>query len=235
MLFDYLPVRMRCFVSAALGLAWVTAVSAQVSTNSATPALAALGTNSVTTAILNATSAYVLDDKHFLEPGDIISFQILEDRDPAIQLIVADSRELDVPYIGRISVADKTCKQMAKVLKGVLEKDYYYQATVIIGLDLVNKVRGKVFVWGQVRNQGPVDLLFNQKLTAGKAILMAGGFGDFANKKKVKIIRGSSGESGASKSFEVDMVDVLENNKTDQDVVLEPDDFIIVPARAVNF
>ena len=64
---------------------------------------------------------------------------------------------------------------------------------------------------------------------------MAGGFGDFANKKKVKIIRGSSGGSSATQSLEVNMVDVLENNKTDQDIVLEPDDFIIVEARAVNF
>ena len=142
---------MRCLVPAALGLAWVTAVSAQVATDSATPAPpAAPGTNPVATAILNATGAYVLDDKHVLDPGNIISFQILEGHDPAIQLVVADSRELDVPYIGRISVADKTCKQFAKVLKENLEKDYYYQATVIIGLNLVNKVRGKVYVWGQV-------------------------------------------------------------------------------------
>jgi polysaccharide biosynthesis/export protein len=220
---------------AALCCAWVTVVSAQVGSNSAPSLPAAPATNSVAATILNATSAYVLDDKHILDPGDIISFQILEDHDPAIQMVVTDSRELDAPYIGRISVADKTCKQLAKELKRLLEKEYYYQATVIIGLDLVNKIRGKVYVWGQVRNQGPVDLLFDQKLTAGKAILMAGGFGDFANKKNVKIVRGASGGTGATQSFEVNMVDVLENNKTDQDIVLQPEDFIIVSARAVNF
>jgi protein involved in polysaccharide export with SLBB domain len=219
----------------ASGCAWVAAASAQVGSNSVPPVPGASASNSVANIVLNATSAYVLDDKHVLEPGDLLSFQILEDRDPAIQLVVADSRELEVPYIGRISVADKTCKELAKEVKGALEKEYYYQATVIVGLNLVNKVRGKVYVWGQVRNQGTVDLLFDQKLTAGKAILMAGGFGDFANKKKVKIVRGSNGASGASQSFEVDMVDILENNKTDKDIVLEPDDFIIVPAKAINF
>jgi len=235
MIFNILRTGIRQLAQVALCCGWAAAAPAQVGSNAAPPVPAAPASNLVANTILNATSAYVLDDKHILEPGDIISFQILEDRDPAIQLMVADSRELDVPYIGRISVADKTCKQMAKELKTLLEKEYYYQATVIVGLNLVNKVRGKVYVWGQVRNQGAVDLLFDQKLTAGKAILMAGGFGDFANKKKVKIIRGSSGGSGATKSFEVDMVSVLENNKTDQDIVLEPDDFIIVPARAVNF
>ena len=235
MLFNSLRTKIQHWALVALGCGWAAAASAQVGSNSTPAVPAAPASNSVANIILNATSAYVLDDKHVLEPGDLLSFQILEDRDPSIQLVLADSRELDVPYIGRISVADKTCKQLAKEVKVALEKEYYYQATVIVGLNLVNKVRGKVYVWGQVHNQGPVDLLFDQKLTAGKAILMAGGFGDFANKKKVKIIRGSSGGAGAAQTFEVDMVDILENNKTDKDIVLEPEDFIIVPARAVNF
>lgn len=235
MIFDYPKTQMRSVLFAIL-FAWAGVAFGQQS-NSPVSALirTASSSNSFSAAILNATSSYVLDDKHFLEPGDIVSFQILEDHDPAIQMAVTDSRELDVPYVGRVSVADKTCKQLSKELKGKLEKEYYYQATVIVGLDLVNKVRGRVYVWGQVRNQGAVDLLFNQKLTAGKAILMAGGFGDFANKKKVKIIRGSTGAGGASKTFEVNMADVLEGNKADEDIVLEPDDFIIVEARAVNF
>jgi len=217
------------------GCAWSLMAQAQ-SVSNALPSLANPGgSNMAANTIINATSSYVLDDKHVLQPGDIVSFQILEDRDPAIQLLVADSRELEVPYIGRISADSRTCKQLAKEIKGLLEKEYYYQATVIVGLNLVNKVRGKVYVWGQVRNQGTVNLLFDEKLTAGKAILMAGGFGDFANKKKVKIVRGSNAKSGATQSFEVDMVDILENNKTDKDIVLEPDDFIIVPARAINF
>jgi protein involved in polysaccharide export with SLBB domain len=219
----------------ALGCSCACATFAQRASNGAPSLAVRPGSNSLTRTIFNATSAYVLDDKHILKPGDIVSFQILEDRDPAIQLQVADSSELEAPYIGRISTQDKTCKDLAKELKGLLEKEYYYRATVIVGLNQVNKVRGKIYVSGQVRTQGAVDLLFDQKLTAGKAILLAGGFGDFANKKKVKIVRGAKGGAGAAQSFEVNMVDVLENNKTDQDIVLEPDDIIMVPARAVNF
>jgi len=36
-------------------------------------------------------ASYVPDDKHVLEPGDHISFRIVEDRDPAVALIVAFS------------------------------------------------------------------------------------------------------------------------------------------------
>src|SRR5580704_15116863 len=109
--------RLQHFARAVSACTWVATASAQLASNSVPLVGGTPRTNPVTTAILNATSAYVLDDKHLLDPGDIISFQILEDHDPAIQLVVADSRELDVPYIGRISVTDKTCKQLAKEVK----------------------------------------------------------------------------------------------------------------------
>jgi len=200
-------------------------VGAQETTNVLNDA----GTNTLSPR-LTTGSSYVMDDKHVLEPGDKLSFQILEDRDPPIVLTVTDSRELDVPYIGRVAVSEKTCKQLAAALKTPLEKEYYFRATVIVGLDLVNKVRGRVYVAGQVRNTGPLDMFFGQNLTVAKAILRAGGFSEFANKKKVRIIRGTE-----KKVIEVNMVDVLDNGKTDLDAVLQPEDFIVVPSRLVNF
>jgi protein involved in polysaccharide export with SLBB domain len=201
----------------------------------ATLAQPATNTDKAADILARTAGSYVLDDKHILMPGDKISFRIIEDKDPAKPLIVTDSRELDVPYIGRVSIADKTCKQVAGQLKALLEQRYYYRATVIVGLDSVNKLRGKVYVQGEVRAQGSVDLLFDQKLTAGKAILMAGGFADFANKRKVKVIRASEDAGTPTKTFEINMVDVLENGQTDKDILLEPNDYIIVPSRAVNF
>jgi protein involved in polysaccharide export with SLBB domain len=180
-------------------------------------------------------SGYVPDDKYKLRVGDKISLQILEDRDAPRGLVVADSGELDVPYVGRVAAADKTCKQLAEDLKARLEKEYYHRATVIIALDVANKFLGRIYVWGQVRNQGPVDLGVNENLTVGNVILRAGGFGDFANKKRVKVVRGGGKEGGAKQNFELNMVDVLENGQTEKDVVLQPDDFIIVPSRLINF
>jgi len=176
--------------------------------------------------------AYVLEDKHKLLPGDRLSFQIVEDRTNAVPLLVAESSELDVPYIGRVSVANMTCKQAAEAIKSLLEKDYYYKATVIIGLDAMTKVLGKVYVFGPVRNPGPVEIPANENFTAGKAILRVGGFGDFANRKKVQVVRKT--DSG-NKTFVVNMENVLEKGKTEEDVTLEPEDFVIVPQRSVNW
>jgi polysaccharide biosynthesis/export protein len=180
-------------------------------------------------------SGYVPDDKYNLRVGDRVSLQILEDRDLPKSLVVADSGELDVPYVGRASAKDKTCKQLAEELKAQLEKEYYYQATVIIALDVANKLLGRVYVWGQVRNQGAIDVAVSENLTAGRAILRAGGFADFANKKKVKVVRAAGAATTDKKSFELNMVDILEKGQTEKDVVLQPDDFIIVPSRLINF
>lgn len=216
---------MRAILQLLVLLAGAAAVSAQPVKNAEKTA----------NSFAHVTDSYALDDKHILAPGDKLSFRIVEDRDPAKPLMVTDSSELDVPYIGRVSVANQTCKQVATQSKELLEQKYYYHATVIVGLDSVNKLRGKVYVEGQVRAQGPVDLLFEQKLTAGKAILMAGGFADFANKTKVKVVRASDTADAPARTFEINMVDVLENGHTDKDILLEPNDYIIVPAKSVNF
>lgn len=200
----------------------------ETSAPTAAASASALSRETALPPILDAS--YVPDDKHVLEPGDHISFRIVEDRDPAVALIVADSRELDVPYVGRVSVAGKTCKQLAPELKTLLEKEYYYRATVVLAVDLVNKVRGKIYVMGEVRQQGAVELLFNESLTAGKAILKAGGFGDFAYKEKVKINR-----PGVKTPIEINMVNVFEKGKQDQDVVLEPDDTVYVPKHSLVY
>jgi protein involved in polysaccharide export with SLBB domain len=186
-----------------------------------------------TTNAAAALSGYVADDKYKLRAGDKVSLQITEDKEPPKSLVVADSGELDIPYVGRVMAADKTCKQLAGELKTLLEKEYYYRATVILALDAANKLLGRIYVWGQVRNQGPIDITLNENLTAGKAILRAGGFADFANRKRVKVVRGAGPEG--KKNFELNMTEILEQGKTEKDIILQPDDSIIVPSRLINF
>ena len=179
-------------------------------------------------------SGYVPDDKYKLRAGDKVAFQILEDRDLPKSLALADSGELDVPYIGRVVAKDKSCKQLVEEIKALLEKEYYHRATVIIALDSASKYLGRIYVWGQVRSQGPIEVMLNENITVGKAILRAGGFGDFANKKKVKVIR-AAGAEGTKQSFVLNMVEILEEGKTENDLLLKPDDYIMVPSRLVNF
>ena len=198
-----------------------------------TPAVAPAGVSGL-------LGGYVPDDSYKLRAGDTVSFQILEDRLLEIQsqpasLVVADSGELDVPYIGRVMAVGKTCKELGATIKKALEKDYYKEATVVLSLNVANRLLGRAYIWGQVRNQGAIDLQVNENLTAGEAILRAGGFADFANKRKVMVVRANGDPKAGKQTFDLDMTDILEKGNINKDIVLQPNDLIIVPSRLINF
>jgi len=179
------------------------------------------------------TSMDVLDDERPLRIGDRLSMRVVEDREPPVSLLVTDSGEVEVPLIGRVIAKGKTCKQLAYAIKVPLERDYYYKATVIIALDVAGlKSPGRVYVTGQVRNQGPLDIPPDETFTVSKAILRAGGFADFANKRKVKLVRK---KGGSTETTIVDVELVVKKGRTDKDPVVEADDTIIVPERLINF
>jgi polysaccharide export outer membrane protein len=188
------------------------------------------GTNAAALASMDS-----LDDKHKLGLGDRVTFRVLEDRDEPKPLQVTDSGELEVPYLGRVAAMDKTCRQLAQEIKTQLEKDLYYSATVIIGVDVLNRNRGKVYIVGQVKTPGAIEIPSDDVFTLSKAVLGAGGFGDFADKKRVKLTRQSTNKEEEAKVFIVDVSEIWEKGKTDKDVKLQPGDLIFVPAKLVNF
>jgi polysaccharide biosynthesis/export protein len=183
-----------------------------------------------TSTVMRTNSMEVLDDKKKLGPNDFVSFRVVEDRDNDSQrLRVNDSGELEVPYVGLVPAQGKTCKELAFNIKSALEKEYYYHATVILAVDRVSeKSRGRIYVYGSVKSQGPQEVPPDESYTVSKAVIRAGGFGDFANKRKVKVTRKNG------KDFTVDLKRVIEEGHTEEDVVLQPDDQIYVPQRLIN-
>jgi polysaccharide export outer membrane protein len=182
----------------------------------------------------STNSMDALDDKHLLAIGDRLSFRIVEDEEDPKPLLVTDSGDLEVPYLGRFPAVDRSCKELARALKAELEKEYYYQATVIVAVDLMARSRGKVYLVGPVRAPGPQEIPSDEVLTLSKAILRAGGFNDYANKHKVKVTR-KTGGAGTEKTFTVDVAEVLEKGRTESDLPLEPGDLIYVPDRLIRF
>src|SRR3954464_3760356 len=180
--------------------------------------------------VLRTNSMAVLDDKKHLGSNDYVSFRVVEDRDNDSQrLRVNDNGELEVPYVGLVPAQGRTCKELAYSIKGLLEREYYYHATVILAVDRVSeKSRGRIYVYGSVHGQGPQEIPADETYTVSKAVIRAGGFGDFADKKKVKVTR-KNGEN-----FVVNLKDVIERGKTEDDVVVQPDDQIYVPQRLIN-
>lgn len=140
------------------------------------------------------TSMEVLNDTYKFRDMDRASFRIVEERGNPVPLYVTDSGEMEVPYIGRVKARGKTCKQLAFEIKPLLEQEYFKRATVIVALDVIGaKPRGKIQVGGQVKVQSVIELKPDDFMTVSQAIMSAGGLADFADKRKVKLVRKKEG------------------------------------------
>lgn len=186
--------------------------------------------------------------------ADVLSFQVLEDGEPAKRLIVTDSAEVDVPYIGRVKAEGRTCKDLAYEVKDRLEEDFYHKATVIIGLDYnaygsrtpgrgtgdgtgrrisTTSAEDGYTLMGQVSQPGVFPLRPDFEFKLSHAILQSGGFQKFANNRRVRVLRKDN--AGELKTIIVNMRDVMAKGKLEKDILLKKGDVIIVDKKLFNF
>ena len=183
--------------------------------------------------VAGTTSMEVLDNSRRLGAGDRLSYRVVQEKRAPLSLMITDSGEVEVPLIGRVRAGGRTCKELAEAIKPLLQKEYFIHATVIIGLDSASvKSRGTVYVSGQVRNQGSIEMPPEERLTVSKAILKAGGFAEFSDMRKVKLVR--TKPDGKVETTIVDVDAILTRGQIDKDPVLQPDDRIIVPRKFIN-
>jgi protein involved in polysaccharide export with SLBB domain len=184
--------------------------------------------------VADTNSMDALDDHRPLAAGDVLSYRVVQERFEPRPIQVTDSGEVEIPLIGRIPAAGKTCRELAVTIKSELEKEYFWpgHATVILGLDAAAKTRGRVLLTGEVRTQGSEDIPPTGDFTVTKAILQAGGFGDFADEHRVSVQRKMP--DGTSRIIRVDVARVLKG-ATQGDLALQPEDIIMIPAKVVNF
>jgi len=178
----------------------------------------------------------VVDPDKKLSAGDQVTVEIVEDREVGLARVVTATGELDVPPLGRVRVSGKTAAEAAGSIKQLLERDYYYTATVRLSIDQVSKVQveaGRVQVSGQVRMQGQQLIVAGEPLTVTAAILKAGGIGEWGNQKSVKLMR--SRKDGTTETIEVNFKKITETGDVKADPVLQDGDRIFVPKVGIRF
>ncbi len=170
------------------------------------------------------------DPDRKLVVGDELSFEVVEDRDPAAQpKRVSASGDVDIYPVGGVRVAGLTMAQAAAAIKRQLEADFYYNATVRLYLVRVNREAsmGMVYLSGEVQRVGAQSIFADRPLTVSQAILNASGFARFANERKVEVTRQSRG--GAAQRFVVDVKEIIKDGRVEKDMVLQDGDRINVP------
>jgi protein involved in polysaccharide export with SLBB domain len=171
----------------------------------------------------------VVDPDKKLAAGDQVTVEILEDREGGLPRVVTATGELDVPPLGRVKVAGKTTAEASRVIKKLLEDDYYHTATVRLAIDRVSPVAvktGTVSISGEVKQVGEIPLISGETLTLSSAVLRAGGWGTYANQRKVQLARVVNGQS-VIKIY--DVKEILKKGDAKLDPVLQDGDRIMVP------
>lgn len=172
-----------------------------------------------------------------LRPGDRLRFSVQEDPDATAEIVVNASGKGDFPLLGLWAVAGKTVDQIAAETRAALEAEYLVRATVrLLLVDRPEKSssRGRVYLAGQMRKIGVVEIDLSDRNTVGRVILASGGLSDFADARKIRIVRKVAGRDDLE-TLTVDLEEVLKKGRIDRDVPLVDGDFVIADAKLVNW
>ena len=173
--------------------------------------------------------ASTVDPDKKLSAGDQVTLEIVEDKEGGLPRVVTAAGDLDVPELGRVNVAGKTTAEAAADIKRRLEADYYYRATVRLAIDRVSPVQvrsGVVYLSGEVRQVGPQEIVAGEALTLSNAVLKAGGLTEWADSKKVKLMRQ---RGGSTQTTEHNYKSIIERGDVKNDPVLQDGDRINIP------
>lgn len=159
-----------------------------------------------------------LDPKNYvIGAEDLLLIRVWREPELSGQFPVRPDGRISLPLVNEIAAAGLTPEQLSAAITRGLEK-YMKQPEVSVAVVQVNSK--KYFVIGEVMKPGPYPLTV--PTTVLEALITAGGFRDFANPKKIVILRGAE-------RLKFNYKDVVAGKRTEQNVLLESGDKIIVP------
>jgi len=133
-----------------------------------------------------------------------------------IQVRIGEDGHIPLPLNQTIQAAGKTVRQLEKEIVDLYVPKFYKQMSVTVKTE-----ERFYFVGGEVRN--PNRFLYAGQITVLRAIDTAGGFTDFANRKRIELTR----QDG--RKIIVNYQKALKDPKLDPEVY--PNDQIVVPRR----
>lgn len=150
-----------------------------------------------------------------LKPGDPVAIRLTGiPKEELIEDIIDEDGYVTMSFINRVHAAGRTSAELEREIRQTyLDRKIYKDVTV----NVVARAQG-YYVRGEVREAGRFTLL--GEVTIVQAIAAAGGYTEFANPRKVRVLRGG-------KSFEVDVRELEQH--PERDVAVEVGDVIVVP------
>jgi polysaccharide export outer membrane protein len=160
-------------------------------------------------------------DKYVIGPEDVLSIHVWKEDALTRQVPVRSDGRISLPLIDEVQAAGLTPLQLKEKLT-VRLKEFIDNPSVSVIVTEANSQ--KVYVSGEVKTPGVYQLRGETRLL--QVIPMAGGFTEWADQKKVLIIR-KEGEK--DRRIVVNYKKIVSGEDMSANIVLKPGDTIIVP------
>jgi polysaccharide export outer membrane protein len=170
---------------------------------------------------LNSTAPAVkTTDSYVIGPSDVLTVAVWNEPTMSGTILVRPDGMISMSLLGDVQAAGLTPVQLAEQITTRLKKFIQEPNVSVVVTQIHSKV---VYLLGEVMKKGPVEM--TPGMTLLEAVASAGGLTDFANSRKMYILRNASGKQ---LRIPVHYKDALKGNGT-LNLALEPGDTIVVP------
>ena len=179
------------------------------------PAPASAATSAARAAEVVVPPGYVIGT------DDLLSIVYWKDKDMSSESQVRPDGKISLPLLNEITAAGLTPDELRQKITEESRK-FMEDASITVVVRQINS--RKVFITGEVNKPGPYPL--TSATSVMQLIAMAGGLREYANSKKIVIMRTDGGRS-LSLPFNYPAVTSGKNLK--QNIELKPGDTVVVP------
>lgn len=157
-------------------------------------------------------------------PEDVLGVLFWKDTEMSGDVTVRPDGMITLPLVRDIKAAGLTPIELADRIQAAA-REYVTDASVTVVVRQMNSRRA--FITGEVARPGAYSL-GSSSMTVMQLIAIAGGLTEFAQPKKITIMRV---ETGKTTTFAFDYKSVASGKTPEQNMVLKPGDTVVVPER----
>ena len=157
---------------------------------------------------------------YVIGPEDVLAVVFWREKDWSADVVVRPDGKISLPVLKDVTASGLTPQQLAESVASAAAK-YIRDTDVTV---IVKEVRSrKVFVVGEVAKPGSFQL--GSDMTVLQALAEAGGLLEYANRKRIVIVRS---ENGRERRFTFNYNEVVDGKRPAQNIKLQPGDTVLV-------
>jgi len=161
------------------------------------------------------------DPDYEIGPGDMLNVSVWREPDVSGTVPVRPDGKISLPLMGDVSAAGSTPVKLAATITDRL-RQYLNDPHVTVIVTAANSRR--IYLIGEVVRPGAIPMLPNMTLL--QALSTSGGFNQFANVKKMYVLRA---DGGKQVKIPISYKAAISGQSPEQNLVLRPGDTIVVP------